>query len=162
MPEHHLDLLTGTELCLVAEVPGAGNRWKQVHFNLDVARQFFNLEPGMDRSITLERISATGRVLERTSRHLVIPESNRNSRIEFSFGDVTEYPSLPTRPAVVVVEAGYLTYRYRTLMPNDDGYDGVLALLSAGASVGRGMRRRIVTLDELEAYWPQAALRGAV
>ncbi len=105
------DLLTGTELCLVAEVPGAGGRWKQVHFNLDIARQFFNLEPGSDRSITLERISAQGRVVERSSRHLVIPESNRNSRIEFAFGPVTAYPPPPNRPVVIVVEAGYLPTR---------------------------------------------------
>lgn len=162
MTEEVPDLLTGTEYCLVAEVPGAGNRWKQVHFNLDIARQFFNLEPGMDRSVTLERISATGRVAERTSRQLVIPESNRNSRIEFSFGAVTDYPTGPNRPLVVVVESGYLTYRYRTLMPNDSGYDGVSSLLAAGPSIGRGVRRRIVPLDELEAYWPQAALRGGI
>lgn len=162
MTEKVPDLLTGTELCLVAEVPGAGSRWKQVHFNMDVARQFFNLEPGMDRSITLERISAAGRVMERTSRELVFPESNRNSRIEFSFGAVTDYPIGSSRPLVVVVESGYLTYRYRTLMPNDPGYDGVINLLAAGPSIGRGVRRRIVTLDELETYWPNAALRGGI
>lgn len=162
MAERVPDLLTGTELCLVAEVPGAGNRWRQVHFNIDIARQFFNLEPGMDRSISLERISAAGRVLERTSRQLIIPESNRNSRIEFSFGSVTEYPPAPNRPLVVVVEVGYLTYRYRTLLPDESGYEGVLSLLAAGPSIGQGVRRRIVTLDELETYWPQSALRGGV
>lgn len=162
MGEQVPDLLTGTELCLVAEVPGAGGRWKQVHFNLDIARQFFNLEPGLDRSITLERISPLGRVLERTSRQLVIPNASRNARIEFSFGPVTEYPSPPGRPLVVVVEADYLTYRYRTLMPGDVGHDAVLNLLGAGPSIGKGLRRRIVTLDELEGYWPGSALRGAV
>lgn len=156
------DLLTGTELCLVAEVPGAGGRWKQVHFNVDIARQFFNLEPGSDRSITLERISVRGRVAERSSRQLVIPESNRNSRIEFSFGPVTEYPPPPSRPVVIVVEAGYLTYRYRTLMPGDGGYQAIQDLLAAGPSIGKGVRRRIVTLDELESCWPQAVLRGGV
>ncbi len=149
-------------MCLVAEVPGAGSRWKQVHFNLDIARQFFDLEPGMDRSIKLERISASGRVIEQTSRQLIIPESNRNSRIEFSFGVVTVYPPATTRPLVVVVESGYLVYRYRTLMPGDAGYDGVVGLLAAGPSIGKGVRRRIVTLDELETYWPQAALRGGM
>lgn len=162
MTEQFPDLLTGTEICLVAEVPGAGGRWQQVHFNKDVARQFFNLEPGTGRSITLERISSTGRVSERTNRQLIIPESNRNSRIEFSFGARLEYPAPPHRPLVAVVEAAHLTYRYRTLMPGDTGHDAVLGLLAAGQSIGRGLRRRIVTLDELEAYWPQAALRGSV
>lgn len=162
MSDHVPDLLTGTELCLVAEVPGAGNRWKQVHFNLEIARQFFNLEPGMNRSITLERISPAGRVLERSSRQLVIPDSNRNARIEFSFGPVTQYPHQPDRPLLVVVEGGFLRYRYRTLMPGDSGYENVLSVLAAGPAIGRGVRRRIITLDELEVYWPGAALRGGV
>lgn len=156
------DLLTGTELCLVAEVPGAGGRWQQVHFNIDVVRQFFNLDPGSDRSITLERLSSLGRVSERASRQLIIPESNRNARIEFSFGQAMEYPPPPERPVVIVVEAGYLTYRYRTLMPGDEGHESIQELLASGLSIGRGVRRRIVTLDDLESFWPNAALRGAV
>lgn len=154
------DLLTGTELCLVAEVPGAGSRWKQVHFNVEIARKFFNLEPGSDRSITLEHLSVGGRVISRSSRQLIIPDSNKNSRIEFSFGEVSEYPTPPNRPLVVVVESNYLTYRYRTLMPDSSGYESVVRLLDAGPSIGKGVRRRIVTLDEVELYWPQAALRG--
>lgn len=156
------DLLTGTETCLIAEVPAAGGRWQQVHLNKDVARQFFTLEPGGDRSITLERISSSGQVIERSARSLVFPESNRNSRIEFFFGANLSYPPLPDRPLVVVVEAGHLVYRYRTLMPSDDGYEGVQALLAAGPSIGKGVRRRLVTLDELEAFWPLARLRGGV
>lgn len=155
------NLLQGTEMCLVAEVPKAGDRWQQVHFNKDIAREFFNLEPGLDRSITLERIGPTGLVLRRTSRQLVIPEANKNSRIEFAFG-ANAYPVLPARPVVVVVEASHLTYRYRTLMPDDQGHDGVMRLLAAGPSIGNGLRRRIVTLDDLESYWPQAALRGGI
>jgi hypothetical protein len=156
------DLLTGTETCLIAEVPAAGERWQQVHLNKDVARQFFTLEPGGGKSITLERISSSGQVLERSSRALVFPESNRNSRIEFFFGANLAYPALPDRPLVVVVEARHLEYRYRTLMPTDDGYASVQALLAAGPSIGKGVRRRLVTLDELEAFWPSASLRGGI
>src|SRR5215467_9434002 len=100
MTEHVPDRRTGTERGRVAEVPGAGDRWEQVHFNKDIPRQFFNLQPGMDRSITIERVSAAGRVVERTSRQLVFPESNRNSRIELFFGPRAEYPPLPHRPLV--------------------------------------------------------------
>ena len=159
MPDSIPDLLTGTEMCLVAEVPGAGDRWQQVHFNMDIARQFFNLEAGGERSITLERIGSSGRLVSRSSRQLVLPESNRNSRIEFDFGEKVPYPG-PNRPIVVVVEADYLTYRYRTLMPGEDGHGEMQALLAAGPSIGRGVRRRIVTLDDVEAYWSRAALRG--
>lgn len=157
------DLLTGTDTCLVAEVPGVpgGGRWAQVSFNFDIARRFFSLEPGMDRSITLERISDQGRVEQRTSRRLVSSIVNRNARIEFSFGPVTDYPA-DGRALLVAVESSYLTYRYRTIVPGDSGHEEVLKLLSAGPSIGRGLRRRLVTLDELEQYWTHSGLRGGV
>ncbi|WP_433600723.1 hypothetical protein ACQPXH_02480 [Nocardia sp. CA-135953] len=162
------DLLTGTELALIGFVGKANNsaglpRWQQVHFNQDVARQFFSLEPGDDRSITLEKLSAAGFVVERVSKRLVFSESNKNPKIEFRFGprDMM-YPPDPQRPLLVVVEASYLTYRYRTLMPEDAGHAEIERLLLAGPSLGRGLHRRIVTLDDVEASWPQAALRGGV
>lgn len=168
MSEHVPDLLTGTEVALIGWVGKANNsnglpRWQQVHFNQDVARQFFNLEPGDDRSITLEKISAAGRVTERVSKKLVFSERNRNPKIEFHFGPrELDYPPDPLRPLLVVVESAYLTYRYRTLMPGDTGHAGIEQLLHAGPSLGKGLHRRIVTLDEVEAAWPQASLRGGV
>lgn len=162
------DLLTGTEVALIGWVGKANNskglpRWQQAHFNQDVARQFFNLEPGDDRSITLEKISHAGRVVERTIKKLVFSQSNKNPKIEFHFGprDMA-YPPDPLRPLLVVVESAYLTYRYRTLMPGDSGHKAIEQLLLAGPSVGKGLHRRIVTLDDVEAAWPQAALRGGV
>ncbi|GAB3201808.1 hypothetical protein GCM10027062_24900 [Nocardioides hungaricus] len=162
------DLLTGTEMSLIGQVGKASNRngpprWQQVHFNKDVARQFFNLQPGDDRSVTLEKISGTGQVVDRVTKKLVFSESNKNPKLEFKFGprDLL-YPPDPGRPLLVVVESAYLTYRYRTLMPGDAGHEGIQRLLEAGPSVGRGLPRRIVTLDEVEAYWSQAALRGGV
>lgn len=162
MSHSELSLLTGTEMALVAEVPGAGRRWHQVHLNMDVARKFFNLEPGVDgRSITLEKVNGSGDVLSRVARQLIFPESNRNSRIEFDFGDAQAYPAANDgRPVIVVIEADYLTYRYRTVMPGSPGHPEMCSLLSAGPSIGRGVRRRIVTLDNVEAYWPAVALRG--
>jgi hypothetical protein len=162
------DLLTGTEMSLVAEVGKASNskgpdRWQQVHFNRDIIRQFFNLEPGDDRSITLERLSSSGQVVDRVGKKLVFAIANKNPKIEFHFGprDLL-YPPDPQRPLLVVVESSQLTYRYRTLMPGDAGHDGIKSLMEAGPSIGKGLRRRIVTLDTVEAYWPQAALRGGI
>lgn len=168
MTEQVPDLLTGTEVALVGWVGKANNstglpRWQQVHFNQDVARQFFNLEPGDDRSITLEKISPSGRVVDRVSKKLVFSERNKNPKIEFKFGPRDlPYPPDPQRPLLVVVESAYLTYRYRTLMPGDPGHEVIERLLLAGQSVGKGLHRRIVTLDDVEAHWHQAALRGGV
>lgn len=155
-------LLTGTEPALVAKVPGAGGRWSQVHFNVQVTRRFFGLTEGSTRSITLERIGSNGTVVARIASRLVMPESNRNSRIEFDFHPLPRYPSKDTKPIVVVIDAGNLTYRYRLLMPGDGGYEPMRNLLAAGPSEGRGVNRRIVTLDEVEGFWPQAMLRGGI
>ena len=165
MPEQVPDLLTGTELALVGWVGKANNskglpRWQQVHFNREVARQFFNLEPGDDRSITLEKLSASGRIIERVSKRLVYSTANRNPKIEFHFGPRDlPYPPEPLRPLLVVVESAHLTYRYRTLMPGDPGHECVERLLAAGPQVGnpRSLPRRIVTLDDVETYWAGAA-----
>lgn len=73
-----------------------------------------------------------------------------------------KYPDRSTRPVIVVIDAGNSTYRYRLLMPTDSGYQSMRDLLQAGPSEGRGVRRRIVTLDEIEGYWPQAMLHGCI
>lgn len=153
--------LSGTETALVAEVPGAGGRWKQVHFNSEVMRRFFHLEQGKDKSITLERISGAGTISSRKSRQLVFSGANSNSKIEFDFEPLPEYPGGGQRPLLVAVEADYLTFRFRLVMPEEDGHASLLKLLDAGESVGKGLRRRIVTLDDVEAFWPGVALRGA-
>ena len=154
-------LLTGTETALIAEVPGAGGRWKQVHFNQEVMRRFFHLEPDKAKSISLERITSDGRVQSRVSRGLVFSSANSNPKIEFDFDPLPAYPIGEERPLLAIVEADYLNFRFRLVMPGSDGYPGLQRLLAAGASVGKGVRRRIVTLDDVEAYWPTAGLRGA-
>ncbi len=160
------DLLTGSELALVAYVGKAGPvnpRWQQVHFNQAVARQFFTYEPGDELVLTLEKISPSGTVSLRDAKPVVYSEVSRNIKVEFHFGETDlAYPSDPDRPILVVVESSHLIYRYRSIMPGDSGYEPMHRLLLAGQSVGRGLRRRIVTLDEIEMYWPGAALRGRV
>lgn len=168
MTRQPLPLLTGTEVALIAYVGKAGNsrglpRWQQVHFNQDVARQFFNLEPGDDRSITLAKVSSGGEIVEQVNKRLVFSDRNKNPKIEFRFGprDLA-YPLDPQRPLLVVVESAYLTYRYQTLMPREVGHAEVEGLLLGGPSLGKGLHRRIVTLDDVESHWPQTALRGRV
>jgi len=152
-------LLSGTEPALVAQVPKAGERWKQVHFNADVMRRFFHLEHGNPRSVTLEHISADGTLVGRTSRQLVFSDVNSNSKLEFDFGSL-KYPRGGSKPILVAVEAAYLTFRYRLVMPGDIGFEQLTSLLESGQSIGRGVPRRIVTLDDVESYWPSANLRG--
>jgi len=141
-------------------VPGAGGRWKQVHFNIDVMRRFFHLGQSNASSVTLERIGPAGTLVSRTSRQLVFSTANSNSKLEFDFDPLPAYPSDGQRPILVVVEASYLNFRFRLEMPGNPAYTSLRSLLTAGPSIGNGVNRRIVTLDEVEAFWPEAQLRG--
>lgn len=151
--------LTGSEYVLLAQVPKAGSRWKQVHFNIDVSEQFFRLTPGTNRQVTLERVGGDGYMHEAVARPLVMSEINRNSKIEFDFGSVRKYPANGV-PLLLVLELDVRTFRYQLLTPGDAGYDSMLQLNLELSAIGRGLPRVITTLDEVELRWPKCSLRS--
>lgn len=142
----------------MAQVPRAGGRWKQVHFNIDVGRQFFRAEPGSNISITLERVDSGRNVAHRVSRPNVFPDSNRNYRVEFDFGSVRNYPA-SGRPILVILELDLRYFRYAALMPGDAGHNEMLNLTTSLTSLGSGVPRVLTTLDEVELRWPGCYLR---
>jgi hypothetical protein len=152
-------LLTGTEPVLVAQVPRAGGRWHQVHFNMDVGRRFFRVEEGEDKSVSIERMSDMGNVMGSDTRRLVLGV-NRNYRLEFDFSPDEEYPS-GSRPLLVIVEVGLRRFRYVTLMPGQSGHAEMFRVTVDLESIGGGLPRVITTLDEVELRWPGCPLRGA-
>jgi hypothetical protein len=160
-------MLTGSELVLIGQVPRAGRedaqsraRWTQAHWNRAVAEQFFMLTPGDNRSITLEKVDYDGYFAGRTSKQLVFSEVNKNPKIEFDFRPVTSYPDAGP-PLLVIVELDRLrSFRYRPVMPGQDGYDAMFQLTVELPKLGRGNRRVITTLDEVELRWPNARLRN--
>ena len=154
-----MTLLAGNELVLVAQVPKAGDRWKQVHFNVEVGKRFFRVGPGQDLQVTLERVGSDGVVLHRTARPLVFAERNRNYKLEFDFGDVGTYPT-EGPPILVALELDVRYFRYIPLLPGRAGYDEMEGLNRSLESVGRGVRRVVTTLDEVELRWPACPLRG--
>jgi hypothetical protein len=151
-------LLTGTEPVLVAQVPKAGARWHQVHFNMDVGRRFFRVEEGEDKSIVIDRVNAAGGILSSDTRRLVLGV-NRNYRLEFDFSPADDYPGA-SRPLLVVVEVGLRRFRYVTLMPEEPGHEEMLRITEALESIGGGLSRVITTLDEVELRWPGCPVRG--
>ena len=152
-------LLAGTEPALVAQVPKAGDRWHQVHFNMDVGRRFFRVEEGEDKTVSVARVAASGELLTSGTRRLVLGV-NRNYRIEFDFSPAEDYPSLG-RPVIVLVEVGLRAFRYVTLMPGASGHDHMSKITDDLASIGGGLPRVITTLDEIELRWPGCPLRGS-
>jgi hypothetical protein len=150
---------TGAEYVLVAQVPKAGGRWHQVHFNVDVGKRFFRVSEGEEHTVSLERMDPGGSSLGRITRPLVFSHANRNYRIEFDFNPITAYPD-PERPLLVILEIGLRRFRYLLLMPGDAGYNDMKYLNEALPSIGRGVLRVITNLDEVELRWPTCPLRG--
>jgi hypothetical protein len=151
--------LSGSEYVMVAQVPKAGGRWKQVHFNAKIAAQFFRMSPGDRKRVALERVDGHGYVRDTVARPLVMSEVNKNCKIEFDFGDLRDYPSDGV-PLLAVLELDLRTFRYVLLLPGDGGYGPMLQLNHQLASVGRGLPRVITTLDEVELRWPACPLRS--
>ncbi len=151
--------LEGSEFVLVAQVPKAGGRWHQVHFNRDIMWEFFRLARGDTRTVALERVDALGNLHEPVSRHLVLSHTNLNPKIEFDFGRIRDYPDEGV-PLLLVLELDLRTFRYQALMPGDDGHPQMLQLNRELPSIGRGLPRGITTLDEVELRWPGCKLRS--
>lgn len=153
------ELLTGAEYVLVAQVPKAGDRWHQVHFNVDVGKQFFRVNEGEDHLISLEQLRSDGQLGPKAENPLVFSKKNRNYRIEFDF-KATDYPE-DDRPLLLVLELGLRRFRYVLLLPGDDGYDEMATLNADEPSIGQGVRRVLTNLDEVELRWPGCPLRGS-
>lgn len=153
--------LSGSELVLVAQIPRAGGRWRQVHFNVDIGRQFFRQAPRQQRRpADFERVDPAGTRHGSLSRPVVFSERNRNYKIEFDFGDQREYPE-DGIPLLVVLELEVgRTYRYLLLVPGQPGYDEMWQLNQSQRAIGAGHRRVITTLDEVELRWPESPLRS--
>lgn len=150
-------MLSGPDLVLVARVPRAGDRWQQVHFNQKVAEEFFRLKIGDNKMALLERIDASGRIGGRVKRPLVYSEHNRNCKLEFDFPQHS-YPTTGV-PLLLVAELGLRSFRYRSLFPADSGYQEMWELTEELPTVGRGLRRVITNLDEIELRWAGSRLR---
>jgi hypothetical protein len=151
-------MLSGSELVLVARVPRASDRWKQVHFNQRIAGEFFRLKIGEHKTARLERVDDSGYVVDWVKRPLVYSATNKNCKIEFDF-PVKDYPTEGV-PLLVVVELGLRWFRYRSVLPGDSGYEEMWGLTEELPTVGRGLPRVITTLDELEMRWPGSHIRS--
>lgn len=146
---------------LIAEVPRAGGRWHQIHFNIDTNKIFFRVKPNSsERAFLFEKISST-QIREEEVRPVVFSNSNRNTRIEFRATRHRYEPYPKTgRPILVVREIGTRMFHYILLMPNDDGYDKIHNYLQTHKhdSVGRGVIRIITTYNDLMNIWSNCYL----
>lgn len=142
---------------LIAEVPKAGARWNQIHFTRDVVREFFRVKPNSSQRVYLIKCNSDGTLGEQEVRPCIYSESNKNLKIEVAIRQGEPYPDYG-RPVVVFRELQARVFAYMLLMPGDVGYEQMVAQLAVKPSVGRGVRRTIGNLRDIEEVWDNSPL----
>ena len=140
----------GDESVLLAEIPRAADRWNQANFDRTTYEDFFGLRPGTTRRVVLYPLQRDGTVSNPEVRPGVSVKS-QNYRIELGQAAGFPYPS-NGRPVGIFRRTGVRRFRYRIIMPFDDGYNSVLSTLARQSSDAGGdqvrMRRLVLTYAE--------------
>jgi hypothetical protein len=145
---------------LIAQVPAAGDRWSQTHFNGDIIHEYFRVSNVVSQRVYLTEISNVGTLGDEEVRPVVYSASNRNHKIEISAAKGLDYPS--TEPPILIFrEKQVRCFDYMLLMPGVNGYSKVKSLLATLPSIGRGMHRSIVTSAILRSAWKECPLLGS-
>ena len=145
---------------LIAEIPKAGNRWKQANFSQDIFEKFFGATKG-DNSykVKLTNIKKDGTLGEVTESQSVTVKS-KNYRFELRCDETNlTYPSGNDRPIGLFIKENAQNYMYQVLMPSDDAYKRIkdyLYLETANQKGRKGlMRRHIADVEAIHALYPE-------
>ena len=141
---------------LIAQVPKAGGRWSQIHFNADVVREYFRLVDFGTQRVYLSQVGSDGARSDAEVRPLVYSSSNMNPKIEFGAASGRGYPVSP--PVLVLRERQIRAFDYILLFPGAGGYDEAIGLTRTLPSVGRGMPRVITDMNTLQGAWAACPL----
>jgi len=145
---------------LIAQVPAAGGRWSQVHFNGDIIEKYFRVTDVDVQRVYLTGISSVGTVAEEEVRPIVYSAANKNHKIEISAAKGLDYPD-STPPILIFSEKQVRCFDYILLMPGMDGYGEVSEFLKGLPSIGRGLHRSITTSQLLRSAWRTCPLLGS-
>ncbi len=149
--------VAGFDRILIAQVPRAGGRWAQVHFNADVVRDYFRITDHKTQRVYLTRVAADGHRAEVEVRPCVYSQTNKNHKIEIGAARGQEYPE-DDPPVLVFRERQLRTFDYMLLMPNENGYGPLVDLTRRLPTLGRGSPRVITDMNTLANAWPQCPL----
>lgn len=142
---------------LVAQVPKAGGRWRQIHYNKEVVDKFFQIKSQSYQRLQLFEVQSDGTTNDAEIRPLVYSKSNKNYKIEISARHGESYPE-STPPVIVLRKIGTRQFNYILLMPGDDGYMEMLGFTESRPTVGRGLPRVLTTFSEVKSVWPGCPL----
>ena len=113
-----------TDRVLVAEVPKASRRWKQINFDKASFQDYFGATPGGVAGtyrILLKNVDSTG-TLGKTESRPSVSVASHNWRFEISAASGLPYPAGTSRPYVIFLEASTRSFLYELIMPGDPRY----------------------------------------
>jgi len=144
---------------LIAQIPKAGGRWHQVHFNRDVIDQFFKIKPNTPQRVFLTEVLDDGSRGVPEQRPCVFSDSsNRNLKIELHSKATESYPTSGQRPIAIFKEIQLRTFDYLVLMPDDKEYSSLDNYITNAPTIGKGVRRTITDEGKLREVWPECPL----
>ena len=142
---------------LLAQVPAAGGRWSQVHFNADITEQYFRVTNVATQRVYLTRIDSAGLRAEEEVRPVVFSQANKNHKIEIAAAKGLDYPGAGP-PLLVFRERQVRCFDYMLVMPGAPGYAPLSRLSQDLPTIGRGLRRAITDIATLARTWPASPL----
>lgn len=140
---------------LVAEVPKAGNRWKQMNMTKDLFHNYFGQGEGEGQYRLLTcMVKSDGSLSEPKSRPLVSVKS-QNYRIELDIPN-TSYPSDGT-VICIFVKISNRNFIYQVLFPGDEGHQNLATILESKRK-GNKKVRELMTVSDFIKIDPQSKL----
>lgn len=154
--------VSDTDRILVAEVPKASARWKQINFNKASFQNYFGATPGGTRGtyrILLKSVNSAGELGATESRPSVSVASH-NWRFEISAANGLLYPSGANRPYVIFSEASTRSFLYELLMPGDSRYSEVDSYVNSWKKANgvSGITRFITDVKTIKSSTPSLGL----
>ena len=145
---------------LIAQVPKAGDRWAQVHFNKDIVSDYFEITDYENQRVFLTHVRFDrGRAADPEVRRCLRGDANLNPRIEIGAASGVVYPD-ESPPLIVFRKRGLRIFDYMLLLPtqNTNVYWKVFNRARELPQTGRGLRRVITDLDTLGGVWANCPL----
>lgn len=147
----------GFDRVLIAQVPKAGGRWAQAHFNADVVRDYFRITDLQTHRVCLTHVTANGGRNEPEVRPCVFSGTNQNHKIEIRAARGQEYPN-GGPPLLVFRERGLRIFDYMLLIPHENSYGPLMELTERLPSIGKGLPRVVTDMNALANSWPDCPL----
>lgn len=143
---------------LIRFIPKAGNRSKQVHFNMDLLHNYFKLSP----SDSLDLQQLTDIYTPSTIEHRIIVFSHKNSNVKIELNGAhildTDYPTDPNKRPILIMKRNTASFfEYMLLFDGNDGYSPLHNYLTA-LPKGKSFPYKVLLTEELFDLWDACPL----